>query len=512
MQGLDVAIYLRKSRADVEEEQKALANGLQYDTLGKHRQELLNVAKQNKHNVIDIYEELISGEYIASRPAMQEMLEQVELGKYEAVLVVDIDRLGRGNKMDQGRIENTFRESGTIIVTPNQLFDLTQEDGEFGVEVRTFLANMEYRSIKRRLQRGLINSVKQGKDMGGTPPYGYEKDKEYRLVIKEPEAQTVRDIFRWCIEGEGILAITNHLYSRNTPSPSGNPRWGITTIQKVIQNKKYAGYQIYGKNQQTKRQDGTYTPRKKRDDRKYVEVPESHEPIVPPELFELAQQCLSRRDPKLNEQKRLVYPLAGLLICKRCGRAMRCMVRYQKRIKYIYCSKAGCDVMGIRLDRVEDVIMNEMNAILARIEVSDDLSHVERLADEKKAISNELEQMIQETKKDEIRKGKVYESYEEGIYTKETFLERLQAIQSKQRERVERSEVLNQRINQIDQKTEEQKNIVPKLMNVLSIYNSSDAMDKNKLLKTIIRSIIYDRDPIKDRKRDKFELVIHLIE
>ncbi|MEG2848325.1 MAG: recombinase family protein, partial [Bacilli bacterium] len=94
---MKTCIYLRKSRADIEAEQ----NG-EFETLTRHKTTLLKVAKDRNLDVVEIKEELVSGEYIEHRPKMIELLKEVENNKYDAVLVMDVDRLGRGNMQDQG--------------------------------------------------------------------------------------------------------------------------------------------------------------------------------------------------------------------------------------------------------------------------------------------------------------------------------------------------------------------------------------------------------------------------
>src|SRR5690606_5012481 len=117
-----VAIYLRKSRADLEAE--AQGEG---DSLARHRRTLLDLAKERGYFVADIKEEIVSGERIAARPKMQELLEEVERGEYDAVLCMDLDRLGRGTLDRKSVVLDTFRESGTRIITPRKEYDLTDE-------------------------------------------------------------------------------------------------------------------------------------------------------------------------------------------------------------------------------------------------------------------------------------------------------------------------------------------------------------------------------------------------
>ena len=151
---MNTVIYLRKSRADEEAEKQG-----EYETLAKHKSTLLKIAKEKKLNILEIKEELVSGESISNRPKMIELLSEVEKGMYDAVLVMDIDRLGRGNMQDQGLILSTFKKSNTKIITPRKVYDLNNEFDEEYSEFEAFMARKELKLITRRMQRGRIKSV-----------------------------------------------------------------------------------------------------------------------------------------------------------------------------------------------------------------------------------------------------------------------------------------------------------------------------------------------------------------
>lgn len=126
------AIYLRKSRADAELEK--LGQG---ETLSRHRAALTELARKQDLNVVKIYEEIVSGDSIASRPQMQALLTDVEEGRYKGVLVMEIERLARGNGIDQGIVSQTFSVSKTLIITPYKTYnpesDIDEEYFEFGL-------------------------------------------------------------------------------------------------------------------------------------------------------------------------------------------------------------------------------------------------------------------------------------------------------------------------------------------------------------------------------------------
>ena len=106
------AMYLRKSRA---EEHMSLA-----ETLARHKATLTACAQRDGYLIVDTYEEVVSGESLFARPEMLRLMEAVSAGKYAAVLVMDMQRLGRGGMYDQGLILDTFKSSETLIVTPGR--------------------------------------------------------------------------------------------------------------------------------------------------------------------------------------------------------------------------------------------------------------------------------------------------------------------------------------------------------------------------------------------------------
>ena len=123
----DYAIYLRKSRKDIEMEKYG-----EGETLQKHERILTEFAKDKKLRVKKIYREIVSGETIADRPVMQEMLQDIYKNMYKGILVVELERLARGDVKDQGTVSEAFKYTNTLIVTPNKTYNPHDElDEEF---------------------------------------------------------------------------------------------------------------------------------------------------------------------------------------------------------------------------------------------------------------------------------------------------------------------------------------------------------------------------------------------
>lgn len=141
-------IYLRKSRADIEME--ASNEG---ETLARHEKVLIELAEKLNLNIKCIYKEIMSGETISARPIMQKLLSEVEQKIWSGVLVMEIERLARGNTIDQGVVAQTFQLSNTKIITPLKFYDPKNEFDEEYFEFELFMSRREYKTIKKASKR-----------------------------------------------------------------------------------------------------------------------------------------------------------------------------------------------------------------------------------------------------------------------------------------------------------------------------------------------------------------------
>ena len=365
---MQIAIYLRKSRKDVEAEREAAKRGEVYDTLAKHRAELFAYAGREGCEVLDVYEEVVSGEFIQERPAMQALLQRVRALAYDAVLVADLDRLGRGDKRDQGWIEKIFKDSDTLILTPFETHDLNQELGEFTVEVKSFLARMEYKQIKKRLQAGRRRSVLEGRELSQKPPYGYVKDAALLLQVAAEEAAVVKRIYDWYLTGMGQSRIAEALTQAGIPSPSGKSVWSRVTVGKILANPKYKGDQVFGRIRWIKQEDGSYRTRKARANEEVYRKVSAHEAIIDAEKWEIVQRVLSERRPSApGQRKSMLNPFAGVLVCQICGKSLQAHFPKDRPGPYLSCPTADCPQRMIPLARVENAVYASLRPLLERL-------------------------------------------------------------------------------------------------------------------------------------------------
>ncbi|MDE7389415.1 MAG: recombinase family protein [Lachnospiraceae bacterium] len=296
---MSYCIYLRKSRIDRDYDEGS-------DTLLRHERMLTEFAQKGGFNVTRIYREIVSGESIANRPVLQELLHDVERCMWDGVIVADIERLARGDTCDQGVIINTFKFTGTKIITPNKVYNAADEFDEGFFEFSLFMSRQEYKVIKRRLQRGKYSSVKEGKFVSSVAPYGYERvkikgEKGYTLKPNQNEAETVKMIFSYFVKqresgmriSEAITSICNTLNKSGIPTRSGNP-WKPPTIREFLQNPVYIGkIRWNARPRQTKIINGEKVSVRPRGHS--AEIYEGlHEGIIHNEIFEKAQLYIKK--------------------------------------------------------------------------------------------------------------------------------------------------------------------------------------------------------------------------
>lgn len=234
MLGQTAAVYLRKSRME---------EGLDTEqVLSKHRHDLNECAQRHGLDILDYYPEVVSGESLYARPQMLRLLEAVEAGRYDAVLCMDLDRLSRGRMKDQGIILDAFKDSGTLIVTPEKVYDLSDEIDDELAEFKTFMSRREYKIINKRLRRGLQRSIQDGCYVANAP-YGYKKvtiDRRPTLEIYEPEARFVRIMYNMYADGYGCVAIANHVNAMGA-RPHRSDAFSRSSVAKILRSPTYIG-------------------------------------------------------------------------------------------------------------------------------------------------------------------------------------------------------------------------------------------------------------------------------
>lgn len=502
-----VCMYLRKSRAD--EEAERYSEG---ETLSKHRKTLLKVAKNMRLNIVKIREEIVSGESLVHRPQMLELLKEVEKGLYEAVLCMDMDRLGRGNMQEQGLILETFKKSNTKIITPRKTYNLCDEFDEEYSEFEAFMARKELKIINRRLQRGRIRSIEEGNYIGTLPPFGYliHYEGKSRTLKPHPEqAMVVKLIFDlYTKEGIGCNKIANKLNQLGYKTYTGK-KWSNTSVITIIKNEVYTGKIQWMKNKIKKSSKPNQTKEvRMRPKNEWLTVEGKHEAIISNDKFKAAQEILKSRS-HIPYNTKVTNPLAGIIKCKQCGSSM--VYRpYGKGPPHIMCYK-NCGNKSSKFTYVEDRIISSLKEWLSQYKANwntnsqskpynvDELLHVHK---------NALKNLKTELTELEKQKNNLHDFLERDIYNIDTFMERSMNLTMRIKETKLNIEKTEMNLQSYKTHYDSQKKIIPTVERVLDLYSSSDnAGKKNKLLKTVLNYAEYKK--MKHEKNDQFTLILY---
>ena len=486
------AMYLRKSRAE------ELSDSTD-ETLEKHRS-ILDALAVKKNIVIaeaDVYKEVVSGESVAARPQMLRLLDCVRSDRYAAVLCVDIDRLGRGNMQDQGAILEAFQDSETLIITPDHTYDLSNDSDEELTEFKAFFARREWKVIRKRMRRGLMQTIQAG-GYTANEPYGYRKvvvDKKPTLEIVPEEAVYIKHIYSRYLEGVGAEIISQELNAMGSV-PRRNAKWGRNTVREILRNPTYKGYVAWNRVKRYKAGHRGY------EQNKTVYLPEDewilvkglHEGIISETDWDHVQMIRkSRYIPCSNRSGYCANPFSGLIYCGKCGKRMQRMGDSSGQ-PYLLCGTKGC-CAGAKFEYVEEEIYASLSDRLERLKVEAE-SEVkpDTSADEKVLVS-----LGKEIEKLDVRSRRAHEFLEDGTYDRTTFHQRLEDIEADRRQVQSRRADIEESI--ANKKAMDPTKAAAELDDLLRLWPELPNSERNKMLKSTIARIDYFKDK-KTAQRD----------
>lgn len=490
-------IYLRKSRKDRELESQTG----QFDTLQRHRDTLTTLAQARGYPIAHIYEEVVSGDTIADRPEMQKLLSAVETGAFSGVLVMEVPRLARGNTRDQGMVAETFQYSGTKIITPEKVYDPADEADEEYFEFGLFMSRREYKAINRRLQRGRLASLNEGKFVAGTAPYGYHKvrlsgQKGYTLAIEPDQAEVVREIFQLYACGDAVGGaplssgdIAQWLNARAIPSPGG-VKWSAPSVRDILKNPTYAGYLRWGHRPDKKQMvDGSVVLTRPVNP-EGLQRKGLHPAIVSQSLWSAARSAMeSRAHAPVPGPRRLSNPLAGLVYCSLCGKPLVQLPQGSHGAPMLVCPTKNCPTVGSRRDVVESAILQSLQSYLKDCRISM-AAGAEHSASAIRESEHQLSKVQRSLEVLAMQRERLHDLVEQGVYTQEVFLERSRSLNHRIADASSREQALRLQLCALRQPEAARRPM--ESQSILQVYSSLEtAGEKNTLLKAAVDHVVY---------------------
>ena len=505
------AMYLRKSRKDMELE--AMGEG---ETLARHHARLLNLAA--KHDIhpdqIVVYRETVSGDSIDARPEMLRLLADVYAKKYKGVLVTEVERLARGNTKDQGEVADAFQATSTTIITETKVYDPHSETDQTFFEFGLFMSRQEYKTINRRQIAGKKTSVMEGNYLLPQRVMGYKivrySKKDRTLEIIPEEAKIVQMIFDWYTEeGRTTDWIAKQLTMMGIQTLKKKPEWNRGTVRDMLSNPVFIGKVTWGKRRTRKEYNedlGKLVKVVKADGIQEV-FEGKHKGIISEEQFEKAQfVTMSSKNPSLKYSSELINPTAGLIKCCDCGRNMIAnQFGNGKATRLKHPDTKLCKKKSLPLQDVLDAFVEALNATIADFEMK---MESDSNQDERARYQDQLDAMEAELAKAEKKRKKLFQDYEDEVYTREEFIERKQHY--------------NQKIDEIKKQIQEAQNAIPEPVDyaeqIVNLHAMIDciknpdisAKQKNDFLKQFIDHITFDSIDYGRKKGGKVILEVFL--
>ena len=353
------------------------------NSISNQKQMLEDYARRNGFpNPTHFTDDGISGTRF-DRPGFTAMMEEVEAGRVEAIIIKDMSRLGR-DYLKVGQIMEILRVKGVRLIAINDGVDSINGDDDF-TPFRNIMNEYYARDTSKKIKSVFKAKGMSGKHLTGTVLYGYLWDESRtHWLVDEEAAEVVRRIFSLTMEGYGPYQISQILKQQKVEIPSvhlachgeGVNRgksvkdiygWGSSTIANILKKREYLGHTI------------NFKTRKHFKDKKSHYVPESewtifentHEAIIDQETFDNVQRIRAnvKRYPDGWGE---AHPLTGLMYCADCGSKMYVHRTYNgKRVPQYTCSQYGKYPIGtlcatqhrIRAEAVLTLIADTLRAI-----------------------------------------------------------------------------------------------------------------------------------------------------
>jgi transcriptional regulator with XRE-family HTH domain len=314
----EIIIYLRKSRAE--------RNETVEEVLARHEKILQDFAIQTFGQKIpeeNIYREVVSGETLDERIEIKKVFNRLEKENIKGLLVVEPQRISRGDMLDCGRVVRILKYTETLCVTITKTYDINNKFDKELFEAQLLQGNKYLEYTKELFDRGKALSIREGKYIGSTPPFGYDRkalDKGFMLIKHKEESITVETIFKLFVdENLTTVEIASYL-NKHRMKPRKNTLWDDGMVRNVLKNEVYYGSLAWGKRPIVKKLiDGELTKFRISND-EYMLVRGLHEAIVSKDKWDIAQEKIrNHRSARNGTSRELKNPLAGLVFCEKCG-------------------------------------------------------------------------------------------------------------------------------------------------------------------------------------------------
>ncbi len=311
---LRVCAYCRVSTGDEEQLNS-------YESQKKYYNEKINANPM--WSFAGIYaDEAITGTLDYKRNEFMRMITDAIEGKFDVIITKSISRFAR-NTLDTLKYVRRLKERNIAVIFEKENINTLEMSGEFLLTILSSIAQQESESISGNVKLGLKMKKERGELVGFNQCLGYTYDSNTKkLSINEKESEIVRYVFNRYCDGAGSTIIARELTELGYIPPKGGKKWSESTIRGIVRNEKYKGDLLQGKTFTLDPITHRRIINRGEEDKYYIE--NHHEPIIPADIYEKAQQILEKRSGSRETGRRKgnysrKFPFSSRVFCGFCG-------------------------------------------------------------------------------------------------------------------------------------------------------------------------------------------------
>ena len=514
-QQLITALYPRLSHEDeLQGESNSISN---------QKRILETYAKQNGFSNLRWYtDDGYSGANF-QRPGFQAMLADIEAGKVGTVIVKDMSRLGRNYLQVGMYTEMIFPQKGVRFIAINDGVDSAQGENDFA-PLRNIFNEWLVRDTSKKIKAVKRSKGMSGKPITSKPVYGYLMDEDENFIIDEEAAPVVKQIYNFCLAGNGPTKIARMLTEQQIPTPgtleyrrTGSTRryhpgyeckWATNTVVHLLENREYTGCLVNFKTEKPsyKLKHSIENPPEKQ-----AVFENHHEPIIDRETWERVQEL--RKQRKRPNRYDEVGLFSGILFCADCGSVM-----YQQRYQTDK-RKQDCYICGSYKKRTADCTAHFIRTDLLTAGVLSNLRKVTSYAAKHEARFMKLlieqnedgDRRRNAAKKKELEAAekriaelsaifkRLYEDSVTGRISDERFTELSADYEAEQKELKERAARLREELSKAQEATAN----AEKFMNVVRRHTTIEELTPTLLREFVEKIVVHESVALDGKRRGK---------
>ena len=432
----------------------------------------------------------ISGTNTKKREEFNRMIAECMEGHIDMIITKSISRFAR-NTLDCLRYIRQLKEKNVPVFFEKENINTMDSKGEVLLTIMASLAQQESESLSKNVKMGMQFRFQNGEvQVNHNRFMGYTKDEDGHLIIEPAEAEIVKRIYREYLQGASLKQIGDGLMDDGILTAAGKAKWRPESVKKILKNEKYIGDALL---QKTYTVDVLTKKRVKNNGivpQYYVE--NSHEPIIPRDLYMQVQEEMLRRanlHSGANRKKRVYsskYALSSIVYCSKCGDIYR-RIAWNNRGKHstvwrcvnrVEHGPDCCDAPTVQEEELQNAVVKAINMALGGKDEM--LTALEKniamvLAWEDETSMESLDAKLEELQQELLKRANARQDYEDLADEIDLLREQKQNAMAENAER----EGLKQRIAEMQQFLAEQRGtiqeydeqIVRKLIEKITVHD-----------------------------------------